>query len=81
MPAAAIQPGGTVERLFVEQVNSFGLASYTGGPDGPATVSLVLGVDGEIDVPVGMSFDIPQAEQLIENIQRHIAQVRRAEVN
>lgn len=81
MGLPAIQRGPTVDTLVCEPVSSFGLASYTGGADGPATVSLVLGVNGEIDVPVSMSFDIPQAKQLIANLQRHIAAVRRAELN
>jgi hypothetical protein len=81
MGLPAIRSTGTVERLEVDLVNSFGLSGRTGGPDAPATVCLVLGVNGELDVPVGMSFDIPQAEQLIANLQRHIAAVRRAEVN
>lgn len=81
MPATALKRRGTASLMGVHKVESFGLASYTSGPDMPATVSLVLGVNGELDVPVSMTFDLPQAEELIANIQRHIAQVRRAELN
>lgn len=81
MPARGLTRSGTASVMNVEQVNSFGLASYTSGPDSPATVSLALGVNGEIAVPVAMTFDLPQAEALIANIQRHIAAVRRAELH
>ena len=81
MGTPALSNAGVTSLLEMQAVNSFGLAGHTGGPDAPATVSLALGVNGEIDIPVVMTFDLPQAEELIANLQRHIAAVRRAEVN
>jgi hypothetical protein len=67
----------------MQQVHSFGIGFNGACKNGccPPLVSLVLGVNGEIDVPVVLSMDQAQAESMIERLVTAIADARKLGTN